>query len=89
MKAWILGQEGSNQPWKYVLGYGRGNSEFQVSGQLALRRSQLLFGFGCEGCKFLGVTEKEGTLKGKGNVTARAVEEANAEFVFQCIDLKA
>ena len=36
----------------------------------------------------MGVTEKEGALTGKGNVTPRAVEEANTEFVFQCFDLK-
>ena len=34
------------------------------------------------------MTEKESALTGKGNVTARSVEEANTEFVFQCFDLK-
>ena len=47
-----------------------------------------MFSFGCQGCKFLGVTEKERALTGKGNVATRAVEKANTEFVFQCFDLK-
>jgi hypothetical protein len=53
-----------------------------------LRRGQFLLGFGREGCKSPGVPEKEGALTCKGDAAAGAIEEANAQIIFQCIDLK-
>jgi hypothetical protein len=81
-------EEGSQQARENVLCNGRRNTEGQLSGDFAILGPKFLFGFGNECRYFVGVTEQEGSLGSEGDAIGGAIEEANAEIVFERFDLK-
>jgi len=84
----MLIEEGSKYARENVLRDRGRNSEGKLSGDLSILRAKFLFRFGNEGGYFLRVAEQEGSLRSKRDAIGGAIEEANAEIVFEPFDLK-
>jgi len=88
LDARMLFEKGSDQARENVLRDRGGDAERQLTGDFAILRTELLLGLGDDGRDFLGVDEKKGSLRSEGDAIAGAIEEANAEIVFERFDLE-
>jgi hypothetical protein len=88
LNAGMLVEEGSEQAGENILRNRGGHAEGQISGDIAILRAELLLGLGNEGGYLLGVGEQEGSLRSQGNAIAGAIEETDAEIVFEGLDLE-
>ena len=88
LDARMLGEKGSEQAGEYVLGNGCGDSQGQLARDLAVLGAHFLFGLENEGRDFSGVAQQKRALRSECNAVAGAIEEADAEIVFESFDLK-
>src|SRR5260370_41687592 len=88
LDARMLVEKGPEQTRENVLRNRGRHSEGQLSGDLPILATKFLFRLGNE-CRYLfSVAEQEGSLRSKGDAIGGAIEEANAEIVFERFDLK-
>lgn len=88
LDARVLVEEGSDEARENVLSDGGGNAEGEFAGEVSGGVAEVLLGLGCKRGEFGGVTKQDLALRRERNAIGGTVEKADAEIVFEGLDLE-